>query len=56
MILWIDEFDGAHVADELTPDIMQAVSDDVADVYRFDTTLGEYQKYDGVDWVTIEKE
>jgi len=53
MILWIDEFGEAYVANALDDSLIQGVIDGGISVYTFDTGTNTYRQYDGEKWVAI---
>ena len=54
MILWIAEDGIPHVALDLDSSIIEATKDGEASVYRWDDLKGEYQEFDGAQWVTVD--
>ena len=53
MILIIDEFDNPHQTTELDDDVVMAINDGTYTAYHFNSN--KIQKYDGNNWVDIEK-
>ncbi|KKN91237.1 hypothetical protein LCGC14_0221050 [marine sediment metagenome] len=55
MILWIDEFGEAHVANDLDDGMIDAINNSEAVFYRFDTDTKKYQYHNGTNWITIKE-
>ncbi len=53
MILWIDEFGDAHVAETLDDSLINAVEDGEASIFMFDIKTERYSYHDGTGWVEI---
>lgn len=53
MILWIDEWGGSHVVNELDDGMIKAINDELITVFRFDPDTKTYQKHDGNSWIQV---